>query len=241
MRDEPPVLFEKRDGIAWVTLNRPAVLNAIDLQMRDELWDVLQVIEADPDVGVVVFKGAGDRAFSSGADIKDFGTAPSFAEARRARRERDLWGRLAALDKPLIAAIQGFALGAGCELSLYCDFRIASEDARMGLPEVSLGYLPAAGGTQISTRLLGRGQALHLIATGEPLRAQEALEWGLVDRVVPRERLLEEAELLAKRLLAQPAAALRAARRAIRAGFDIPLEAGLRLEAAERLALPAGS
>ncbi|MCI0817880.1 MAG: enoyl-CoA hydratase/isomerase family protein, partial [Chloroflexi bacterium] len=150
---EGPVLYEKRDGgVAWVTLNRPDVLNAINLRMRDELWELMHAVRDDPDVRVVVFKGAGERAFSAGADISEFGTAPSIAEARRARRERDLWGLILSLDEVLIAAIHGYALGAGIELSMCCDIRIASDDAKFGLPEVSLGYIPSAGGTQTLPR-----------------------------------------------------------------------------------------
>src|SRR6188474_1472267 len=121
------VLYQKRDGIAWLTLNRPQAYNAIDLEARDLLWSLLEVVALDDEIGVVIFRGAGDRAFSSGADLTDFGTSPSYTEARRARRERDLWERLAFFEKPLIAAVHGYALGAGCELSLYCDFRIAAE------------------------------------------------------------------------------------------------------------------
>jgi len=238
---EAPVLFEKRDGVAWLTLNRPAAYNAINLDARDELWTLLEVIALDPEIGVVIFKGAGDRAFSSGADLGDFGTAPSFAEARRGRRERDIWGRLAFFEKPLIAAVQGYALGAGCELSLYCDFRIASEDARFGLPEVTLGYLPTAGGSQTAPRIMGIGRALDLILTGTPITAQQALDWGLVHQVVPREQLYETAEALARRLVAQPAAALQATKAAVIQGLDVTLAQGLELEASMRLALAARS
>ena len=237
MVGEEPVLFEKRDGIAWLTLNRPAAYNAINLEARDELWTLLEVIALDPEIGVVIFKGAGDRAFSSGADLTDFGTSPSFVEARRGRRELDLWDRLAFFDKPLIAAVQGYALGAGCELSLYCDFRIASEDARIGLPEVTLGYLPTAGGTQTAPRALGLGRALDLILTGTPIDAHQALDWGLVHQVVPREQLYETAEALARRLLGQPAAALRATKAAVIRGLDVAIDQGLEIEASMRLAL----
>jgi enoyl-CoA hydratase/carnithine racemase len=230
-----PIIFEKRDGIAWLTLNRPAAYNAINLEVRDELWTLLEVIALDDEVGVVIFRGADDRAFSSGADLTDFGTSPSYTEARRARRERDLWERLAFFQKPLIAAVQGYALGAGCELSLYCDFRIASEDAQFGLPEVSLGYLPSAGGTQTAPRLLGLGRGLDLILSGSPIGAQRAYEWGLVHEVVLREKLYPTAEALARRLLAQPAAALRATKAALLQGLDLSLSHGLELEAAMRL------
>lgn len=136
-----PVLFESRDGIAWLTLNRPRLHNAIDLQTRDQLWSLLEVAALDNEISVLIFRGAGHTAFSAGADLRDFGTAPSLVQSRQARRERDLWQRLASFEKPMIAAVHGYALGAGCELSLYCDFRVAAEDAVFGLPEVSLGYI----------------------------------------------------------------------------------------------------
>jgi enoyl-CoA hydratase/carnithine racemase len=226
----PAILYEVRDGVARVTLNRPEVLNAINLQMRDDLWSAMDAIEADDEAGVVVFRGAGDRAFSAGADISEFGTAPSYTEARRARLERDLWGRLAHFDKPLIAAVHGYALGAGCELSLLCDFRIVSEDARFGLPETHLGYVPTAGGSQTLPRTIGRGRALDMILSAEPLDAATALAYGLVHRVVPREELDSTAEALARRLLAQPQSALRMAKRLLAEGADLTLAGALDLE-----------
>src|SRR3990170_2418940 len=132
---EPTVLYEKREGVAWVTLNRPRSLNAINLEMRDALWDIATAVRDDPDVRVAVFRGAGERAFSAGADITEFGTAPSYVESRRARRQRDLWALILSLEVPLIAALHGYALGAGIELAMCCDLRIASDDARLGLPE----------------------------------------------------------------------------------------------------------
>jgi len=224
------VLYEARDGVAWITLNRPDVHNAIDLEMRDALWALLDAAEADDDVGVVVFRGAGDAAFSAGADISEFGTAPSYTGARRSRQERDLWGRVLHFAKPTIAAIHGYALGAGCELSLLCDFRIAAEDARIGLPEAKLGYIPTAGGTQTLQRTIGPGRALDMLLTAEPVSAQTALDYGLVHRVVPATQLDAEAEALARRLLSQPAAALQAARRALVEGADLPLATAIRLE-----------
>jgi enoyl-CoA hydratase/carnithine racemase len=226
-----PLLYDPHNGIARVTFNRPEVHNAIDLQMRDALWSLLDAIEADDEVGVVLFRGAGDKAFSAGADISEFGTAPSYTEARRARLERDLWGRLLHFAKPTIAAIHGYALGAGCELSLLCDFRIAAEDALIGLPEAKLGYIPTAGGTQTLPRTAGPGRALDLLLTAEPIDARRALDYGLVHQVVPLNQLDAAADALARRLLAQPAAALRAAKRALIEGRDLPLPTALRLEA----------
>jgi enoyl-CoA hydratase len=231
------LLFEKQEveakpggSIAWVTLNRPEKLNAVNLLMRDELWTAVEWVRSDPDVGVVVLKGAGDRAFSAGADLTEFGTAPSYVEARRARRERDLWGLMLEVDKPMIAAVHGFALGAGCEMSMCCDFRIASEDARFGLPEVDLGYIPSAGGTQLLPRTIAPGNAMLMVLTGEPVDAATALDYGLVHRVVPRQQLLAEAEALARRLIARPAEALRSAKQAITRGLDMCLDDALRLE-----------
>jgi enoyl-CoA hydratase/carnithine racemase len=226
------LIYEKSPGgLAWITLNRPDVLNAINMQMRDELWDLMRAVRDDPEVGVVIFKGAGERAFSAGADISEFGTAPSYVEARRARRERDLWGLMLSLDKVLIAAIHGFALGAGIELPMCCDFRIASEDARLGLPEVSLGYIPSAGGTQTLPRHLPPGIAMQMVLTGDPIDAQTAYRYRLVHRVVPRDRLYAEAESLARTILSRPAEAVRLAKRAVIEGVELPLAHGLALEA----------
>ncbi len=228
---EGPVLYEKHDGgVSWVTLNRPDVLNAINMRMRDELWELMHAVRDDPDVRVVVFKGAGDRAFSAGADISEFGTAPSIAEARRARRERDLWGLMLSLDEVLIAAVHGYALGAGVELAMCCDIRIASDDARFGLPEVSLGYIPSAGGTQTLPRHVSPGLAMQMILTGDPIDAPTAYTRGLVQRLVPRERLYAEAETMARAIAARPAEAMRLAKRAIVDGAELSLASGLALE-----------
>ena len=228
---ESTVLYEKRDdGVAWVTLNRPDVLNAINMRMRDELWELMHAVRDDPDVRVVVFKGAGDRAFSAGADISEFGTAPSIAEARRARRERDLWGLMLSLEVVLIAAVHGYALGAGVELPMCCDIRIASDDATFGLPEVSLGYIPSAGGTQTLPRLVPPGVAMQMILTGDPIDAATAHRYGLVQRLVPRERLYTEAEAIARAIAAHPAEGTTLAKRAVVEGAELSLASGLALE-----------
>ena len=230
--DQAPLLFEKSgDGVAWLTLNRPDVLNAINMAARDDLWAFLHAIQDDPDIRVAVFQGAGDRAFSAGADISEFGTAPSYVEARRARQERDVWGYMSRMTKPLVAAIHGFAYGAGCELALLCDIRIASEDARFALPEVALGYIPSAGGTQTLPRTVPPGVAREMTLTGEPIDAKRALAVGLVSRVVPRERLRDEAASVAATLAAAPPEALQAAKEAMIRGAGLPLEEALRVEA----------
>jgi enoyl-CoA hydratase/carnithine racemase len=246
-----PILYAKPfPGLATITLNRPEVLNAINLQMRDELWEALHAAEADPDVRVVIFRGAGDRAFCAGdrafcagADISEFGTAPSVVEARRARRERDVWGYMLGMKTVLIAAIHGYALGAGIELPMCCDIRIASDDARMGLPEVGLGYIPSAGGTQTLPRHIPSGVAMQMILTGDPIDAVTALRYGLVQRVVPRDRLYGEAEALARRILAMPRDAVTLAKRAIIEGVEMPLPDALALESklAQRALLMGGA
>ncbi len=221
------VLFEKDGAVAWLALNRPEALNAVNLVMRDQLWALLRAVRDDPDVQVIVIRGSGERAFCAGADVKEFGTAPSYLAARDARLQRDLWGLMLALEKPLIAAVHGWALGAGCELSLLCDLRVAAEDARFGLPEVNLGYIPSAGGTQTLPRHIPPGVALGMIMTGDPIDAQQALALGMVHAVVPRERLDDEARAVAERLLRRPVFGVRLAREALRVAMDLPLPQGL--------------
>ena len=226
------VIYEKGDdGIAYVTLNRPGVLNALNVQMRDDLYQVCNAIKEDPDVSVVIFQGAGDRAFCAGADITEFGSAPSPTIARRVRWERDLWGELVRLYKPLIAAIQGFCLGSGLELSMICDIRVASQDARFGLPEVGLGIIPAAGGSQTMPRVVAKGYALELTLTGDIIDAQEALRIGLVNHIVSRDDLLSVAQEIARKILEKDQRVVRLAKEAIVRGLDLPLADGIRLEA----------
>ena len=224
------IAYEKDDaGIARLTLDRPEVLNALNLQMRDELWTAFEAFRDDPDARVLILRGAGS-AFSAGADISEFGTAPSYVESRRARRERDLWGLLLHLPKPLIAAVHGYALGAGCEMSLLCDLRVASDDARFGLPEVSLGYIPSAGGTQTLPRIIPPGVALHMILSGDPIDAAEALRLGLVHRVVPGDELDAAAGAWARTLAEREPLALSYAKEAVLRGLDLSLREGLALE-----------
>ena len=237
----PFVLAERRGDAVWLTLNRPQRLNAVHLEMRDELWAQLALLRDDPTVRVAVLRGAGERAFSAGADITEFGSAPSFIEARDARVRRDLWGVMAALELPLIAAIHGYAYGAGLEMALYCDLRVASEDARFAIPEVTLGYIPSAGGTQTVPRHLNRGEALRMATTGDPISAARAYELGFVQRLVPRAELEAVAAEWAELLAARDPAALRATKRAVVRGLDLPLAGGLALEQRLAAATAAGA
>ena len=228
------LLFHKEAGVAHVTLDRPHVLNAYNAQMRDDLWQALEAARDDPEVGAVVLSGSGERAFCAGADLTEFGAAPSQAVARQVRFERDVWGLLLSLRAPVVAALHGYVLGAGLEMALLCDLRIASDDAEFGLPETALGMAPAAGGSQTLPRIAGIPAALDLLLSVRRIDAAEALRLGLVHRVVPREGLRAEATALAERLAATPRPAMAALKEAVHRGADLPIDEALALE--ERLA-----
>ena len=224
------LLYEKVDSTAYVTLNRPQALNVYNIRMRDDLYEVLSAIRNDDEVRVAIFKGAGDKAFCAGADLSEFLTAPSPVVARQVRFDRDVWGLFLSIPQPLIAAVHGYVLGSGIEIALCCDIRIASEDARFGLPEVGLGIIPAAGGTQTLPRTVGRGKALEMLLTSRWIDAKEAYQIQLVNRVVPREKLLESAKEMAEKIASHDPVAIRSAKQAVVRGLDLPLAEGLRLE-----------
>jgi enoyl-CoA hydratase len=216
------------DGVALVTLDRPDVLNALSFDLLDELATVLERLDGDPGCRAIVLTGSGSRAFAAGADIRELArqtTVSLFVEDRFA-----VWDRLAAIRTPLIAAVRGFALGGGCELALTCDMIVAGDDASFGQPEINLGVMPGAGGTQRLTRAIGKARAMDLILTGRTIRAGEAEAMGLVSRVVPAEQTLSEALGLAGRIAGQPPVAVLAAKEAIKQADEIPLAAGLRHE-----------
>ena len=224
------VIYEKVDSIAYVTLNRPQVLNAYNVRMRDELYQVLEAIKDDPEIVVAILKGAGEKAFCAGADLSEFLTAPSPTIARQVRWERDIWGLFLSLPQPLIAALHGYVLGSGIEMALCCDIRIASENAQFGLPEVGLGIIPAAGATQTLPRTVGRANALEMLFTGRRIGADEAYEIGLVNRVVPKDKLLSTVEDMARKIASFDPMAIRYAKQAVVRGLDLPLAEGLELE-----------
>ncbi|MFC1977314.1 enoyl-CoA hydratase/isomerase family protein [Chloroflexota bacterium] len=231
MSDFEVIIYEKKDEVGYVTLNRPHALNAYNIQMRDELYQVLEAIKDDPEVKVAIFKGAGDKAFCAGADLTEFLTAPSPIIARQVRWERDVWGLFLSITKPLIAALHGYVLGSGIEIALCCDIRVASEDAQFGVPEMGLGIIPAAGGSQTLPRVMGKAPALEVLLTGRWIKAEEAHRLKLVNRVVSRGDLLPTAERLAGKIKAYNAMAISYAKQAITRGLDLSLEQGLGLEA----------
>lgn len=229
---DPLVRYDKPDPrIARITLNRPEALNAINLAMRDELWTYLHAVQLDPDVRVLIIRGEGPRAFSAGADISEFGTAPSLHQSREARRQRDLWALLEDFPIPTIAALHGFCFGAGIELPLYCDLRIAAEDTRIGLPEVTLGYIPSAGGTQLMPRIAPPAAGLGMILSGNPIDAERAHRWGIVHRIVPFDQLDAAVDAAAARLAEAEPALLAALKDSLRRGLDLPLAAAIRRDA----------
>ena len=224
------IIYEKNNGIGWITLNRPQSLNVYNVQMRDELYQALSAIKDDPEVMVVILRGEGERAFCAGADLSEFLTAPSPTIARQVRWERDVWGLFLSLSQPIICALHGYVLGSGIEMALCCDLRVASDDARFGLPEVSLGIIPAAGGTQTLPRTIGRAKSLDMLLTGVWIDAKEALEAGLVNRIVPRKELFSFAEGMAEKIMSRSTVAVKYTKEAINRGADMNLAEGLEME-----------
>ena len=221
--------YEKQNGLARVTLNRPDVLNVYNVRMRDELWEVLCAVRDDPTVRALLLNGAG-RSFCAGADLTEFGSAPSVAVAREVRWSRDVWGLLHGLEIPTIAALHGHVIGSGLEMALLCDVRVAAEGTQFRFPELSLGFIPAAAGTQTLSRLIGLGGALEMLLSGAWIDHESGLQWGLVNRVVPPDRLLSAAETMAFTMMSRNPLAIRLAKEAIRRGTELPLSEGLQVE-----------
>ncbi|MCI0548870.1 MAG: enoyl-CoA hydratase-related protein [Candidatus Rokubacteria bacterium] len=224
------VRYEVAEGVATVTLDRPDVHNAMNNAMRRELTEIFGAIRADEAVRVVLVAGAGERAFSAGADIREFTAPQAPTEFRDSRRRLDFRSELERCPQPIVAAIRGHCFGGGLELALACDIRVAADDARLGLTEIDLAIIPGGGGTQRLPRLVGRGKALEMILTGARIPAAEALRIGLVERVVPAGELLDHARALARTLAEKAPIALRYAKEAVTAGLAMSLGDGLRLE-----------
>ena len=225
------LLYEAKDGIARITFNRPNVLNALNRQTIEELGDCLNAARHDDAVRVLILTGAGEKAFVAGADINELAKQTPVNGKEFALFGQEVIHRLETIGKPSIAAINGFALGGGCEVALACTMRIASKNAKLGQPEVKLGILPGYGGSQRLPRRCGKGVAQELILTGEMITADEALRVGLVNRVVELSELLTTAEAIAKKIAANAPLAVKYAMEAVERGMEMPQEEGLFLEA----------
>jgi enoyl-CoA hydratase len=224
------VNYTVEEKVAWVTIDNPP-LNTLNSALMDELKAVFEELEQNDDVLVVILRGGGEKAFVAGADIKQFPVMNPAVAEKFASEGHGVFNRIEDFRAPVIALIQGFALGGGCELAMACDIRVASEDAKLGQPETGLAIIPGYGGTQRMPRLIPTGKAKELIFTGEMIDAAEAMRIGLVDRVVKREGLLDEARKLATRILEKGPLAIKAAKKAINEGLAVPLKEGLKLEA----------
>jgi enoyl-CoA hydratase len=215
-------------GVALVTIERPEVLNALNFDLLDELADALAGLDADPSCRAIVLTGSGTRAFAAGADIPELATQTPVSLLVEDRFA--VWERIAATRKPVIAAVRGFALGGGCELAMGCDLIVAGDDAQFGQPEINLGVMPGAGGTQRLTRAIGRARAMDLVLTGRMIPAAEAETMGLVSRVVPADKTVDAALELGATIAAKAPVAVLAAKEAVRLADELPLSAGLRHE-----------
>lgn len=223
------LLLSVEEGVATITLNRPEVLNALNHNVFSELSEVAQQLADDDSVHAVIITG-GEKVFAAGADIRDMANAEAIDIALAGRPSMKAFNIIENMPKPVIAAVAGYALGGGCELSLVCDVRIAADNAKFGLPEITLGILPGAGGTQRLPRLIGAGKAKEMIFSGDFIEADEALRVGLINKVVSAEQLMSEAKRLAKRFAMRGAVALRMAKSAVNEGLRMDLQAGLQYE-----------
>jgi len=225
------ILYEVSESIATITVNRPEVRNALTQALMEELADAINQADEDTEVRVLILTGAGEKAFVGGADINEVGARTTLTElGPKSRTRRSVYTKLEHLSKPSIAAVNGFALGGGCEMALACTLRIAADTARFGQPEINLGIIPGLGGTQRLVRLVGKGNAMEMILTGDLIRADHALRIGLVNRVVPADQLMAEARGLAGKLAAKAPLALRAAKDAVDYGAEMSLEVALEFE-----------
>ena len=230
MKTYETIVYTVEEQVATITLNRPDVHNAQNDTLRREMYEAFSGLITDDDVKVIVVTGAGDRAFSAGADIREFVEPASPTQLRERRKRIEYRAMMDRCAQPIIAAINGFALGGGLELALACDIRIAAENATLGLTEVNLAIIPGGGGTQRLPRLVGKGKALEMILTGARIPAAEALRIGLVERVVPTGEALKAATELARTIAEKAPIALRYAKEAVVKGLGMALEDGLRLE-----------
>ena len=224
------LIYEVQEGLATVTFNRPKALNALNAELLSEFSAVLDTVAEDEDIRVLILTGQGDKAFVAGADITELATFNALQGKNFSENGHATIKKLQDLPIPVIAAVNGYALGGGSEVALACDFVYASENAMFGLPEITLGIIPGFGGTQRLPRLIGSNRAKEMIFTGKMISAQEAMEYGLVNRVCPLENLIEEVQKTAQAIAAKGKVALRAAKQAINNGLNTDIETGCRLE-----------
>jgi enoyl-CoA hydratase len=229
--DYQTIEYTATDGIATITLNRPKVLNALSRELIRELHQGIEQAEQDQEVRVLIITGAGEKAFAAGVDITELSQMSPLDALHFSQAVQTLSTRIARLNKPVIAAVNGYALGAGCELVLSCDLVFASDRARFGQPEVNLGIIPGGGGTQRLPRLIGKHRAKELIYTGEMIDAQEAWRTGLINKIFPAAELMAEVRKFAEKIVSKGAVTLEMAKTAIEEGYDTPLETALALEA----------
>ncbi len=225
------VRVEVRDGILFVTIDRPKVLNALNAATVEEIYHLFAAAHDDPTIKAVILTGGGEKAFVAGADINELARKTPITGKQTSERGQFVLAYIERFPKPVIAAINGFALGGGCEIALACHIRIASEKAHLGLPEVTLGIIPGYGGTQRMARLLGKGKALELICTGDRIGAAEAERIGLVNKVVPADQLMAVAEEMARKIMSRGPLAIRAAIEAVNMGSEMSIREGEFLEA----------
>ena len=221
------IVVKKEEGYAVVQLNRPESLNALNIKLMQELVEALETLDGDATVRCIIITG-NENAFAAGADIKEMVDASAVEMLVRDQFAR--WDRIRKIKKPLIAAVSGFALGGGCELAMSCDIIIVSETAKFGQPEINIGVMPGAGGTQRLTRAIGKYKSMEMVLTGKMISAEEAKEYGLVNKVVPVEYYLQEAKDLAKEIASKPPIAVRLAKEAVLRSFDTTIEGGLEFE-----------
>jgi enoyl-CoA hydratase len=225
------LLYQKKDGIGTVSLNRPDKYNALNSTVYKELYDVFVAVEDDPEVRVVVLTGSGEKAFAAGSDVAEMQNMNTLDIQKFMATIRKASDQIANLTKPTIAAIHGYTLGGGCELAMCCDLRICSEKAQFGQPEINLGLIPGAGGTQRLSRLIGAAKAKEMIFLGDNINAATALGLGLVNKVVPVEKVMEEAMAWAAKLAGKSGPVLAMAKAAINSGLDTDIDSGLDIEA----------
>lgn len=229
--DYEAILYEVKDSIAYITLNRPDSLNALNDQLLKDLDAALDAVKEDADVKVVVLTGSGEKAFAAGADITELNELSSTDAQEQSERGNRIFSKLALLPQPVIAAVNGFALGGGFELALAADIRFISDNAKLGLPEVGLGIMPGYGGTQRLARLIGLGRAKQLVFSAENIDTEEAYRLGIANKVVEQAELMNEVEAFAQTILSKSSVGVQMAKKTIENGFDMPLENALKQEA----------